>query len=57
MRIEKLVVWHMRLELFSDVCGQWFCVSYQYVNVIMCESKTYAVAKVSFFQLTRDGCF
>ena len=38
----------MRLERFSDVFV-WLCVN---VNVPMCESKTYAVAEVSHFQLT-----
>ena len=48
---EKLVVWHKRLELFSDVCA-WFCV---HVNVPMREStwRSYAGAKVYIFQVPR----
>ena len=38
----------MRLEFFSDV-SVWFCV---HVNIPICESRIYAVAKVSLFQLT-----
>ena len=49
MRIEKLVVWHMRLEFFSGVCV-WFCV---HVNVPMCESKILCRGKSFHFSSTR----
>ena len=48
-KIEKLVAWHKRLELFSDVC-MWFCMSMYQCVKLLCSGK-------SFHFSADNGCF